>query len=115
MKKIIIFCFLVLFLSVVAACAMGPIYTGEKTVVWDASSGATGYYLYWRVPGTTIWSNTNRIVTTATSVDMVAGGIPAGLWEICATAYDAASESGPSNIVPWAYVIVPSPANLKKQ
>lgn len=115
MKKVIGFCCLVLLLSVVTACAMGPIYIGDKTAAWDSVPGATGYYLYWRTPGATVWDNMKRIVTTATVVDMVAGGIPIGSWEICATAYDAVSESGPSNIVPWSYNILGNPANLLKK
>lgn len=114
MKKIIVFCLGIILFSAVAACAMGPIFIGQKTAAWDAVSGATGYYLYWRPVGGA-WDNTKRILTTASSVDMVAGGIPAGSWEICATAYDPTSESGPSNIVAWSYVIIGSPPNLKKQ
>lgn len=52
MKKIFIFCLAILFASVVAACAMGPIYNGAKTATWDAVSGAGGYFVYWRTPGT---------------------------------------------------------------
>ena len=115
MKKIIVLGMLAFLLSVVTACAMGPIYVGLKTAAWDPVSGATGYYLYWRAPGVTTWDNTRRIVTTATLVDMVAGGVPMGSWEICATAYDAVSESGPSNVVAWSYAILGNPLNLKKQ
>ena len=55
------------------------------------------------------------LLTTATTLDLVASGVPVGWWEICVTARDNISESGPSNIVAWAYVIVGSPTNLKKQ
>jgi hypothetical protein len=117
MKKIIVFCLGILLVTAVTACAMGPIFVGPKTAQWDPVSGATGYYLYWRTPGGS-WDNTKRIITTATSVDMLAGGIPSGSWEICATAYDAVSESGPSNIVPWSNMIINGgngPANLIKK
>ena len=114
MKKMLAFAIAALLLSTVTACAMGPIFVGEKTAVWDASVGAIGYYLYWRTPEGS-WDDAKRISTTATSVDMVAGGVPAGSWEICVTAYDAVSESGPSNIVPWSYAIIEDPGNLRKR
>lgn len=95
-----------------SACAMGPIYTGPKTAVWDPVSGATGYYLYWRAPGGT-WDNAKRLQTNAATVDLSL--IPAGNWELCATAFNSDSESGPSNIVTWAYSIIGAPGNLKRQ
>ncbi len=116
MKKL--FTLIAITLSLVislSACAMGPIFVGPKNASWDASVGATSYYLYWRVPGTVTWDNTNRIITTALLVDLVASGVPTGAWEICVTAKDEVSESGPSNIVEWKYIIITSPTNLRKQ
>lgn len=115
MKKILAFCLLILFAFTSYACAMGPIYIGPKIATWDSVTEATLYYLYWRVPGTTTWNNANRIVTTSMNVDLTTAGIPQGYWEICVTAANTESESGPSNIVAWAYVIVNAPTNLKKQ
>lgn len=103
---------LLILLLPVSSCAMGPIYTGPKTATWDPVSGATGYYLYWRAPGAA-WDNAKRLQTNATSVDL--SPIPAGNWELCATAYNADSESGPSNVITWAYSIIGSPGNLTRQ
>ena len=115
MKKIIIFCFLVLFLSVVAACAMGPVWFGDKTAQWDipASGTPTGFYLYWRTPGTSDWPTSQRVITTSMTLNLVDAGLPQGLWQIAVTAYDAVSESAPSNTVTWVYVIVGNPGNLR--
>uniref|UniRef100_A0A6M3JUF1 Uncharacterized protein n=1 Tax=viral metagenome TaxID=1070528 RepID=A0A6M3JUF1_9ZZZZ len=41
--------------------------------------------------------------------------VPQGAWEICATAVDAVSESGPSNVVPWQYAIIVKPNNARVQ
>ena len=115
MKKTLTFCLILFFALTTYACAMGPIFVGPKVAAWDSEAGATQYYLYWRTPGATVWDNANRIVTTAVNVDMVAAGVPQGSWEICVTAANSDSESGPSNIVAWAYVIIKTPANLRKQ
>ena len=115
MKKVIIFCFLIILLSAVTACAMGPIYNGAKTAAWDAVPGATGYYLYWRTPGTTTWPTAQRATTTALTLDLSGSGISQGAWEICATAFDAVSESGPSNIITWNFTIRAAPTNAKIQ
>jgi len=112
MKKLLITIILILIFPIYA-CAMGPIYTGPKIATWDASVGATGYYIYWRTPGTTPWVNTQRVITTATTLDLVSSGLPQGEWEICATAFNTVSESGPSNVVAWSYIIVPAPTNTR--
>jgi hypothetical protein len=112
MKKIAVLSLLFVMLSVVTACAMGPIYTGSKTAAWDAVSGATGYYIYWRTPGTTTWPTAQRATTSATTLDLAGAGIPQGAWEVCATAFDSVSESGPSNVVTWNFSIRASPPNV---
>ncbi len=109
---------LILFVGVslaTTACAMGPIYVAPKTAAWDAVPGATGYHIYWRAPGVTTWDDAQRLTTNATSVNLIDGGIPQGQWEICATALDGVSESGPSNIVSWSYGIIRAPTNNKVQ
>ena len=113
MIKIVILLMVVL-TPVMGAC-MGPIFTGPKTAVWDSVEGSTGYYIYWRTPGTITWPNTQRAATNITSLDLVNAGIPQGTWEICATAIDAVSESGPSNVVTWIYTVKSPPANTKIQ
>jgi hypothetical protein len=115
MKKIPILSLFFLALSVVTACAMGPIYTGNKTAAWDAVSGATGYYIYWRTPGTTTWPAAQRATTTGLTLDLSSSGIAQGAWEICATAFDGVSESGPSNVITWNFSIRAAPTNAKIQ
>jgi hypothetical protein len=115
MKKIILFAVAAFLFSVVTACAMGPIYNGAKAAVWDAVPGATGYYLYWRTPGTNTWPTAQRATTTALTLDLSGSGIAQGAWEICATAFDAVSESGPSNIITWNFAIRAAPTNAKIQ
>ena len=106
---------LLIFILPIGSCAMGPIYTGPRIAVWDAVPNAMGYYLYWRAPGAEGWPDTQRVLTTATTLDMPAAGVPQGTWEVCVSAFDSVSESGPSNIVAWAYAIISAPGNLKKQ
>lgn len=110
MKKLFVLIALILslLLPVVGAC-MGPIYIGPKTATWGAVAGATGYRVYWRVPGTATWPDSQRAQTTATTLDLVLVGVPQGAWEVCATTIDASSESGPSPIVPWSYTIKAAP------
>jgi len=115
MKKIAVLSLLFVMLSVVTACAMGPIYNGAKTAAWDAVPGATGYYLYWRTPGTSTWPPAQRATTTGITLDLSSSGIPQGAWEICATAFDPVSESGPSNVVTWNFSIRAAPTNAKIQ
>uniref|UniRef100_A0A6M3IFH0 Fibronectin type-III domain-containing protein n=1 Tax=viral metagenome TaxID=1070528 RepID=A0A6M3IFH0_9ZZZZ len=93
---------------------MGPIYTGPRIATWDAVAGATGYRVYWRTPGTHEWVDAQRVQTTGTTVDLSAV-VPQGSWEICATAIDAVSESGPSNVVPWQYAVITKPVNARVQ
>ncbi|MFH2074170.1 MAG: hypothetical protein ABIJ57_02310 [Pseudomonadota bacterium] len=104
-----------LLLLPISACAMGPIYTGPRIATWEAVTGATGYRVYWRSPGMQEWLDSQRVQTTATSIDLTTSGVPQGSWEICATAIDAVSESGPSNVVPWQYAIIGKPENAKIQ
>ena len=103
-----------------SACAMGPIYLGDHTVAWDPSPGATGYFIYWRAPGTEGWDDTKRARTLATELNLLNTSISSGEWQICATAYleelgKMISESGPSNIVTWKYIIVGNPVNMIKK
>jgi hypothetical protein len=113
MLKILIL-LLIVSTPIVASC-MGPIFIGPKTASWDAVTEATGYYIYWRSPGATTWPTAQRAQTNAITLDLVNAGVPQGSWEICATAFDAISESGPSNIVPWSYAIKSAPGNMKVQ
>jgi hypothetical protein len=113
MVKIIIL-LLVVLLPVAGAC-MGPIYTGPKTASWTAVSGASGYRVYYRAPGAAAWNDSQRIQTSTTSVDLVAAGVPSGSWEVCATSFDAISESGPSDVVPWSYSISGVPGTFRIQ
>jgi len=106
MKKLFVLTAILLSLAIpLVACAMGPIYTGAKTASWGAVPGASGYYVYYRAPGATVWNNSQRLQTNSTSVDLVAGGIPAGSWELCGTVFDGVSESGPSTVANWSYTI----------
>jgi hypothetical protein len=113
MVKIVILLF-VLLTPVMGAC-MGPIFTGPKTASWTAVPGASGYYVYYRAPGATGWPDSQRIQTNATSVDLVATGVPQGTWEVCATTFDSLSESGPSDMVTWSYAIKGSPGSFRIQ
>lgn len=113
MKRLILI--LLIFLLPLSSCGMGPIYTGAHTATWDAVTGATGYYIYWRTPGTQTWLNNQRAQTTAVTLDLTAVGIPQGSWELCATAFDPVSESGPSNVVTWQYSVRGPPTNAKIQ
>lgn len=101
-----------------SACAMGPIYLGDHTVAWDPSPGATGYFVYWRTPGAEGWDDAKRSQTLATELNLLATSITQGEWQICATAYleeagKMISESGPSNIVTWKYIIQTNPSNMR--
>lgn len=111
MIKIIILS-LVLLTPVMGAC-MGPIFTGPRVASWNAVPGATSYYVYWRAPGAANWPDAQRAATNLTSLDLVTAGVPQGTWEICGTAVDGVSESGPSNIVTWQYTIIGSPGGLE--
>uniref|UniRef100_A0A6M3L3S4 Fibronectin type-III domain-containing protein n=1 Tax=viral metagenome TaxID=1070528 RepID=A0A6M3L3S4_9ZZZZ len=93
---------------------MGPIYTGPKIAAWEAVAGATGYRVYWRAPGTQEWVDSQRAQTSGTTLDL-SSVVPQGSWEICATAIDSVSESGPSNVVPWQYAIIGKPENARVQ
>ena len=114
MKRIFL-CLVLLFAIPTFACAMGPIYIGPKIATWDTVTGAAGYFIYWRTPGTTTWPLSQRAQTTATTMDLTAVGIAQGDWEITATVYDLVSESGPSNIVPWNFRIIGNTGNTKIQ
>lgn len=114
-SKIILLTLAFLLCLPLAACAMGPIYIGAHTATWDAVTGTTGYRIYWRAPGTTTWVDAQRVQTTTTTLNLIDAGVPVGSWEICATAFDTVSESGPSNVVPWNYTIRNAPANTKVQ
>jgi len=111
MVKIIILS-LVLLTPIMGAC-MGPIFNGPRVASWNAVPGAASYYIYWRVPGATNWPDSQRIATNLTSLDLVAAGVPQGMWEICGTTVDAVSESGPSNIVTWQYSVIGSPGSFE--
>ena len=112
MKTFIMIILLVLF--PISACAMGPIYTGPRIATWGAVTGATGYRAYWRVPSETVWLDSQRAQTSATTLDLTTV-VPQGTWEITVTAINLVSESGPSNVVSWGYVIIGNPNDVKVQ
>lgn len=127
MKKILLMVLFLLCLVSVsyAQAGPGPLMLSAHTAAWDRSAdvNVTGYYIYWRVQGTTVWVSTQKSVLVA---QPVSGVVPAynllllnlanGSYEICATARDApGNESGPSNIVPFVQYIPVAPANLKNQ
>jgi hypothetical protein len=125
MKTIGLFLFLILIAA--QAFAMGPLWVGPSGLVCDRETDplVTGYYVYWRVAGTTPWLNTQRspLIPQPTDTtqlgcqyDFKAFNLPNGSYEVSATAvYAAGDESGPSNIVPFQIAVPQAPSNLKAQ
>ena len=69
-------------------------------LAWDLSAGATGYKIYWRFAGAD-WGSHVVDVGNVTQAE-IDEPWPNGSWvEFQCTAYNATSESGPSNVVEW--------------
>lgn len=125
-KVFLMVLFLICLVSVsYAQAGPGPLMISAHTATWDRSADAnvTGYYIYWRIQGTTVWVSTQKSVLVAQPVvgivptyNLLQLNLANGSYEICATARDTpGNESGPSNIVPFVQYIPVAPANLKNQ
>ena len=120
-----VLCFVMILALTGIGFAMGPLLAGAHTVAWDRETDptVTGYYVYWRITGTTPWLNAQRspvvpqpAVAIIPTFDLTAFNLSQGNYDICATAIDAAGdESGPSAVLPFPYPLPASPQNLRKQ
>jgi hypothetical protein len=115
MKKIAaVLALLLLLCTAGGVWAMGPVFMGAKTAVWDPVTEATGYYLYWGVSGQGIYEHYAH--ASINRIDLIVAGIPEGTWDMVVTAHDAnQNESDFSNRITWSYKIVAEPANVKTE
>ncbi|HKQ60504.1 MAG TPA: Ig-like domain-containing protein [Candidatus Polarisedimenticolaceae bacterium] len=81
-------------LAVAGALALSSAWAGGLNVLWDASSGATGYRLYYGTSPTTYATSVDVGNTTQTTLN---GLTDCTTYYFAATAYNAGGESGYSN------------------
>lgn len=99
--------------------AMGPRFVGMTKITCDTYTGGpiSGMYVYWRPAGQTGWLDSNRAAAgrvDQTPFDLAPVISVAGDYEVCLTAYDAVgNESGPSNVVPFPFVVPGSPGGSR--